>query len=214
MVRKRNKEEETERYGERVTLCPDGKYRWVYELHLLKNPSVLFDVWKVLAISVAIVAALILMIIVLSGDFDWKQMKGMATAMGIVMLIMSVLSIVGYVFYAAITGWKYVVLFVMDDKEVVHQQMAKTVKKAELIAKLAMFAGAAGGSSGVAGAGLLAASRTSMTSELAHVRRVIPRRWMHTIKVNQLLDKNRVYVCDEDFDFVYGFLREHCPNAK
>ena len=33
-------------------------------------------------------------------------------------------------------------------------------------------------------------------------------------KVNQLLNKNRIYVPEEDFDFVYDFLCQHCPRAK
>ena len=30
--------------GNRVTLCQDGKYRWVYEVNMLTNYSILFDV--------------------------------------------------------------------------------------------------------------------------------------------------------------------------
>ncbi|MBQ2950955.1 MAG: hypothetical protein IJE12_07950 [Prevotella sp.] len=30
--------------------------------------------------------------------------------------------------------------------------------------------------------------------------------------VNQLLNKNRIYVCDEDFDFVYDFIRQAKPH--
>jgi len=29
--------------------------------------------------------------------------------------------------------------------------------------------------------------------------------------VNQLLNKNRIYVCDEDFDFVYDFICQAKP---
>ena len=32
-------------------LCPDGKYRWVYDVPMLTNPSILFDVYWVLLIS-------------------------------------------------------------------------------------------------------------------------------------------------------------------
>ena len=39
----------------RVTLYPDGKYRWVYEVPMLKNPSILFDVYWVLGISFGLV---------------------------------------------------------------------------------------------------------------------------------------------------------------
>ena len=34
----------TESVDSRVTLYPDGKYRWVYEVPMLKNPSILKDV--------------------------------------------------------------------------------------------------------------------------------------------------------------------------
>ena len=30
-----------------IVFCPDGKYRWVYEMSLLKNPTVFFLVWKI-----------------------------------------------------------------------------------------------------------------------------------------------------------------------
>ena len=40
--------------GNRVTLCQDGKYRWVYEVNMLTNYSILFDVWKVFGITIVI----------------------------------------------------------------------------------------------------------------------------------------------------------------
>jgi hypothetical protein len=67
---------------------------------------------------------------------------------------------------------------------------------------------------GVDATGLLAASHSSSTSTLANVTHLIPCRRMNLIKVNQLLAKNRVYVPDEDFDFVYDFLCQHCVKAK
>ena len=30
-----------------IYLCPDGMYRWVYEFRMMKNPSVLFTIWKI-----------------------------------------------------------------------------------------------------------------------------------------------------------------------
>lgn len=105
-------------------------------------------------------------------------------------------------------------MFTMDEKEVVHQQMPRQVKKAQALSALTVLVGAAAGKPGTVGAGLLAASRTTSTSELANVARLIPCRRMNLIKVNQLLNKNRVFVPDEDFDFVYDFLCQHCPKAK
>ena len=198
----------------RVTLYPDGKYRWVYEMNLLKNPSVLFDLWWVFGITILIIALLFVIIAIFDGDFGWDSISGMFFSLGIAAGVILVLSLIGYVVYAAISGWKYVVLFIMDEKEVVHQQMPREVKKGQLIGDLTMLVGAMAGRPGTVGTGLLAKSRSSMTSTLAHVERLIPCRWMNMIKVNQLFAKNRVYVTDEDFDFVYDFLCTHCTKAK
>jgi hypothetical protein len=46
------------------------------------------------------------------------------------------------------------------------------------------------------------------------VKRIKARRRQNLIKVNQLLNKNRIFVPDEDFDFVYDFLCQHCTKAK
>ena len=198
----------------RVTLCPDGKYRWVYEMNLLKNPSVLFDLWWVFGITILIIAVLFIVFAIFDGDFDWDSISGMFLTLGIVTAIIFVLSLLGYFVYAAISGWKYVVLFIMDENEVVHQQMPREVKKGQLIGDLTMLVGALAGRTGIVGTGLLAKSRSSMTSTLANVKRLVPCRWMNLIKVNQTFSKNRVYVTDEDFDFVYDFLCTHCTKAK
>ena len=60
----------------------------------------------------------------------------------------------------------------------------------------------------------MAATRDSMTSDFGVVKKVVPRRWMHMIKVNAFLEKNRVYVEDADFDFVYNYIYSHCPQAQ
>lgn len=200
--------------GERVTLCPDGKYRWIYEMNMLKNPSILFDVWKVFGISIGILVAFFALLIACDGDINMKVLSGLAETVGLLIAIFAVLSILGYLLFAAISGWKYVVLFIMDEKEVVHQQMPSQVKKGQVIGALTVLVGLAAKRPGVVGTGLLAQSRTTMTSVLANVARLIPCRRMNLIKVNQLLAKNRVYVPDEDFDFVYDFLCQHCVKAK
>lgn len=200
--------------NEHVRLYPDGKYRWVFEVNMLTNYSILFDVWKVLGISMGILVLLFVVITVFDGDWDVDMLIGMASTLGIVALVMLVLGLIGYFVYAAISGWKYAVLFIMDEKEVVHQQMPNTVKKGQLIGALTILAGLASGRPGAVGTGVLAQSRLSMTSTLAHVERLISCRKMNLIKVNERFEKNRVYVNTEDFDFVYDFLLTHCTHLK
>lgn len=204
----------TKDVGERVTLYPDGKYRWVCEVNMLKNPSILFDVWKALGISIGILVAFFALLIACDGDINMKVLSGLAETVGLLIAIFAVISILGYLLFAAMSGWKYVVLFIMDEKEVVHQQMPSQVKKAKVIGALTVLVGLFAGKPGVVGTGVLSQARMSMTSTLAHVSRLIPCRRMHLIKVNQRLSKNRIYVHDEDFDFVYDFLCQHCVKAK
>ena len=195
-------------------LCKDGKYRWIHEVNMFKNPSILFDVWKVLGITMLIVIVIVGFILVISGDLDVDGMLGMGKAMLITAAIMAVLSIIGYLVYALIAGGKYIVLFTLDEKEVVHQQMPRSAKKGQIIGDLAILAGLATGRMGTIGTGMLAKSHTSMTTTLSDVKRLTPCPRMNMIKVNETLSKNRVYVCKEDFFLVYNFLCEHCMNAK
>lgn len=200
---------------ENIRLCPDGVYRWSYEYKMLKNPTVLFTVWKVLGISIGIVFLMGVIFGLAEGNLktaeDWL---GIGKVVLIAAGIMLVLSVIAYLILAASYGWNYQVLFEMTEDYVRHIQMPKQFKKAEAIGWITAFVGAAAGRPGAAGAGILAASRSTMTSELKNVAKLKMRKNRHTIHVNQTLNKNQVYAEDADFDFVAGFLKEHCTNAK
>ena len=92
--------------------------------------------------------------------------------------------------------------------------MPRQVKKAEVIGFITVLVGAMAKNPTTMGAGLLAASKSRSSSEFANVRRVKAYRKRNLIKVNQLFNKNQVYVADEDFDFVYNFIKSRCPKAK
>jgi len=201
-------------FGNRVKLYPDGKYRWVYEVPMLRNPAILIDVFKVLGISFGIVWLFVLILITIAGDLSFDSFWSLTSVFLLLMLFFLFLGTISYIIFAWINGWKYIVLFTLNEHEVIHQQMPRQVKKAQVIGELTSLLGALAGRPGMVGTGLLVSSHTSSISNLANVRRVIPRRRIHLIKVNQLLNKNRVFVCDEDFDFVYNFLCEHCTQAK
>ncbi len=197
--------------GKEVRLCSDGKYRWAYEMHLLKNPTIFFTVLKVMMISVGIVWLFGLVIGL--GDMSLDYFLFWTKLTGIMIGIFFVLTIIGILITAAILG-KYVVLFEMDENEVVHIQMPRQVKKAEVIGFITVLVGAMAKNPTTMGAGLLAASKSKSSSEFANVRRVKAYRKRNLIKVNQLFNKNQVYVADEDFDFVYDFIKSRCTKAK
>lgn len=198
----------------RVKLYPDGKYRWVYEVPMLKNPTILFDVYKVLGISFGIVWLFNVLLISCEDGLNLRNLWSFTSGFLILMLVFLVIGYLAYFIVAWSYGWKYIVLFTLDEKEVVHQMMPRQMEKAKVLGALTALVGSVAGKPSVMGAGVLAASRSTSTSVLANVARLVPRRRLHLIKVNQLLNKNRVFVPDEDFDFVYNFLCQHCPKAK
>ena len=196
-----------------VKLCDDGKYRWVYEMNMITNPSIFLTVFKVFFWIILIMwLAFGLFLYIIPGD--WEGFLGMSKAALVGLGVMAVLTLLGVLVLAAIYGGKYVVLFEMDENEVKHIQVPRQFKKAQVAGMIAVLVGAASKSPTTAGAGLLSATRNSSTSEFKHVRSVKAHRRLHLIKVNQLLNRNQVYVPEEDFDFVYDWIKSRCTNVK
>ena len=195
-------------------LCPDGKYRWVYEVSMLKNPSILMEVYWVLGVSFGIVWLFVLLMGGCENHFRPAALWDITRGFLILMAVFFVLGWIAYFFVSWYYGWKYSILFIMDEQEVVHKQLPGTEGKARAIGKLTALAGAGGGKIGMAGMGVLVANRTSMSSSYSSVRRIIACRRRHLIKVRERFSRNMVFVADEDFDFVYKYLCDHCPNAR
>lgn len=200
--------------GKEVKLCNDGKYRWVYEMHLLKNPTIFLTTLKVIFIAIGIVWVMGLFLITISGDMDRDQFLFWTKLMLIMTGIFVGLTVLAILFLAAVFRGKYLVLFEMDEHQVVHIQMPRQVEKAEVIGWITVLVGAMAKSPTVMGSGMLATARSISTSEFDKVRRVKARRGRDLIKVNNLLSRNQVYVYDEDFDFVYNYIKSRCVNAK
>lgn len=199
--------------GAEVRLCEDGKYRWKYELNMITNPVIMITVFKVF-FYIIMGMVLVFGTIFLISDGNWEGVIGMFKVLGIVLGIFAVLTFLGTALLSLVYGGKYVVLFEMDDKEIVHTQLPVQQKKARALGILTFFVGLFAKRPSTMGAGMLSTAKTSSTSEFPKVRRVLSRRWLHTIKVNQLFEHNQVYVPDEDYDFVYDFIKSHCPNLK
>ena len=202
-----------EKSSENIMLCEDGKYRWVYEMNLFKNPTIFMLIWKIFFFIILGIFAF--MVLIQSGNsrFWWVGFLNVAKVFGYILIGMTVLSALGYLLYAAIMGGSYIVEFEMDEKGVTHKQIASQTKNAKKLGAATMIAGAASGRIGTVGVGLNA-QRTEMYTEFAKVRKVkaYPRR--HLIKVNERLEHNQVYAAKEDFAFVKDYIVSHCPNIK
>lgn len=198
----------------RVKLYEDGCYHWTYDLHLMKNPSVLFDSSKVIGMSLAIVVCLLFIFQACENGLHLEELGFVLKLTGILAGIMLVLCVLGYLLYAAMSGWVYTVHFTMDETGVVHEQSPRAKKVAERVGCLTVLVGLLSRKPGVMGTGMIAAGHTTMSSNFSDVKKVKAIRWMNTIKVNERFNKNRVYVNHDDFDFVYEYISSRCPLAK
>ena len=198
----------------RVRLYEDGKYHWMYDFSLLKNPAVLFDVFRVFGITIAIFACFLFLIQSCENGINAEDMMFVLKLTGIIAGIFVVLCLLGYLLYAALSGWVMTVHFIMDENGVEQHQTPRGEKLAQRIGCLTALVGLLARKPGVIGTGMIAASNTSMQSNYSAVRKVKAIRWMNTIKVNELFSKNRVYVDKEDFEFVYKYISSRCPKAK
>lgn len=211
--RKKNPMDVSEVNVERVTLCPDGKYRWVYEYPMIKNPTLFFTCLKVLSLCFA-VPALIVFFSDIGRNGIIEAFIDAAEVYALVLCICAVLALIAYLIVAASYGWKYVVVFVMDEEGIEHMQQKKQFKKAQVIGALTALAGGHTGNIGRVGQGMLIASHGSLYSRFSVVKKIKGYPHSNVIKVNSLFSKNQVYVMDEDYDFVWDYITSRCPNAK
>ena len=196
-----------------ISLTPDGlNYQWTYRLNMFTNPTLLITIYKVIGLTLFICWALLSLIVVFTDGLE--GIWGVTKPYAVVIPIFLVLGFISYLIVALMYGGKYTVKFLLNEKEVCHIQIAEQSQKAQKMGCLLSVLGALSRHPGRVGQGMLVASHTSSTSVLKNVRSIKGRRRRHVIYVNQTLNKNQVYVADEDYEFVYDFLVRHCPNAK
>ncbi len=193
----------------------DGSYRWVYEMNLFTNPTVLLLILKIFWWICFGIWVFMLFIDWISGDMDVDTFLSITKVMGLMTVVFLILSVVGYYVYTLIVGGKYCVLFVMDEKGILHRQINKEVKKAKLIGIITALSGVATANLTTTGMGLQTMVNTEMYSEFDKVRSVEVCRRRSVIKVNSPLNYNQVYASDADFEIVLDYILKHLPaNAK
>ena len=183
----------------------DGTYRWVYEFDMLKNPIILLTVLKIFFL-VLVGMWTIFGIFRIGNDGFIGAFTAQTKELMIPAAILFGLSIVAYIILACIYGWKYCVVFEMNETGIRHIQMEKQYKKAQALGWLTTMAGAAAGKPGMAGTGLLAATKNEQATEFSKVKRMRSFKAFHTIKLDSLLNHNQIYAEPEDFDFVLEYI--------
>lgn len=203
-----------ERVTENVFRCADGKYRWYYEFPMMKNPTILFTVWKVLGISFGIVFLFVTLVDACDSVNFMESLWGTVKIFLIILGIFFVISLLAYFIVAATYGFKYIVLFEMDEEEIVHIQCAKQFKKAQALGFITMAAGVLTGKPAMTALGLQGAVKSSTASDYATIKKLKFKKRSGVIHISHGLNRNQVYACPADFDFVADYLKAHCPNAK
>lgn len=201
------------RVSENIYLCEDGKYRWIYEMSLFKNPTIIVLVWKIFFFILLGIFAFTMLMDVFGGDMNGERFLETLKILAYFIIGMTVLCALGYLLYAAIMGGKYIVMFEMDEEGVNHKQMPKQAKKAEIISLLTALAGIASRNTTTVGIGLTSA-RTEMYTRFSNVRKVKAYPSRDLIKINERLMHNQVYAEKEDFEFVYSYISDHVAMKK
>jgi len=197
-----------------IQLCQDGKYRWTYEVNMLRTPVILYEVFWVLEVTIAIFALLMSFFMLITGNLGLKGLWTVAQSSLIAGGILFVLSIPAYYIVAMKNGKKYVVLFEMDEEGIVHKEIKHHVKREKALMWIGILAGLLAGSPGRVGATITAATHNSLSSTYARVKKVKAMKRYHCINVNGRFVRNRIFVEDDDFDFVFNYIASRCTNAK
>ena len=186
-----------------------GVYSWRYDVDLFRDFSILWLLCKVFFFTIIGIGFLFFIILGFTeGSFTESAAFGLRMT-GILMSIFAVLTVLGYCLYAAIMGGNYCVQFTMDDEKVVHAQIPAQADKAKKIAVATAVVGLLAKRPSTVGAGLNA-TRTEMATYFRDIKKVRIKRDKETIILTEF-GQNRVYVCDEDFDLVAGFIKDHVP---
>jgi len=196
-----------------ITLGADGAMRWVYELNMWRNPTVLITVWKVLMLSALLPALLVGFLRLVDGDGAGAAVGSFLQIGALVAVIVTALMLLAYPLVALINGGRYCVIFEMDQTGIRHIHLRRQFRRNQALAMLTVLAGALSGSAQTAGAGLLAATRRSLYTAFSDVRAVesVPHR--QVIHLATRLSRNQVYAAPADFDFVLRHIAAHCKPA-
>ena len=194
-----------------IECLEDGTLCWTYSQSLWSNPTILYTILKVMMIAVLLVTLLIAGISIMDDSFELGEIViiGGGLAVGL-----SLLSLLGYAVFAAISGGKYNMLFFMNDTLIVHMAMPKEAKRGDRINDVAVLVGALAGNLTLTGMGMANYGRNSMTSHFTDVKSIVQDRSHDLIKVRAGFEFNQIYASPAQYDFVLSHIASHCPNVR
>ena len=151
-----------------IQLCPDGKYRWAYEVNMYRNPTIFYVIANFFLICYLVCVVLFT---VINFCLDEEVLSSILMLTG-VFLFLFLITIPAYLAIAAIMGGTYAALFVMDEKGIEHHQMPRKVKKFELLSAIAGMAAFAKGDFASAGLAINMSTAQTTKSEFKKINSV------------------------------------------
>ena len=197
---------------ERVQQCGDGKYRWIYKMSTLKNPTMMIRMGKILGVTLLVIY-IIAQLASLIGEGEKPFLQTVEMLMPAILIILAVY-IVSYLLWVLLCGGTYVCAFEMDDAGILHAQGQNKTEKQKLIEQMTVLLGAVSPVIGVLGSGLTAAVNSSWKSNFFAVTSLKAKRRYNAIYLNEPGCKNIINVDGRDFDFVWNFIKARCDKAK
>ncbi len=195
-----------------ITKDKEGMLRWVYEMHMWKNPTLLLTIWKVLMLATLVPALLLFFLELENGLF-----KGIILFLkieGLIGGIVTGLMLVAYLILILINGGKYCVIFEMNHKGIRHIQMQKQFEKSQVLVMIGIVAGALVGSPQAIGSNLLAGSKQSLYCSFNKVKKIVVVEKRHVLYINEDLNHNQVYASKEDMAFIKAYIISHSKKAR
>ena len=190
----------------------EGRYRWVYEMDMKKNRSILWFILKIV-LGILLFLYLFLLFLCWKSGFSWEEFFWLSR---IILLCAAVAIAITYGCYWFVS-WRfqetYVLLYEMDEEGIFYKQSESQEEKTKMIAYAAAVTGTLTGNYGLLGAGLAAAnSGTRFTFD--KVRSVSSRPQDDLINANTALMHHMIYVNPADYAFVQKYICERCPDAR
>ncbi|TFG83113.1 MAG: zinc ribbon domain-containing protein [Erysipelotrichales bacterium] len=193
-------------------VAENGGVRWLYELKMWQNPTLIITAFKVMMLAALIPSLLVVALEMIEGNDALASMILFIKLYGGILLILTLLMGAAYGVVALINGGKYCVLFEMDDQGIRHTQLRKQYQKAQALGRLTTIVGSLSGSPSTMGAGLLAASKRSLYSRFQDVKSLSIYRSRHVIYLTTKDEvHNQVYVEQDDFQNVTDHIVSHVP---
>lgn len=192
----------------RVTKYADGKYRWIYDLDMKKNKSILNTTIIVVLIAYCVPLILLMGIFAFEGNLITaaREVLPIYLMVGLVLIVITYFSymIVGHYY-----KWTMSFMYEMDEDGVYFKRFGDDKEKSETIGKLSAMVGMMTGNYGLVGGGINLATGGAAYSKFSKVRSIKAIPEQDLIEVNSLFLHNSVYVYQEDYDFVKEYIEEY-----